>query len=118
MILIEVDLQARQPVYRQIADELRSLIARGKLAEADELPSVRQLASDVGVNLNTVAKAYRILADEGLLELRHGSRVRVRRGATERAPEVDALERQLGDVVSRLVLQGADRDRVRRFFDD
>jgi GntR family transcriptional regulator len=118
MLVIEVDFSQTLPVYRQIADQLRGLIARGDLRDGEELPSVRQLAGDVGVNLNTVAKAYRILADEALVDLRHGSRARVRLGAVAEAPEVDALERELDGVVSRLVLRGADRERVRRFFEN
>jgi DNA-binding transcriptional regulator YhcF (GntR family) len=46
---------------------LRGLIAAGKLAKDDELPPVRQLAADLGINLNTVARAYRELTDAGLL---------------------------------------------------
>jgi DNA-binding transcriptional regulator YhcF (GntR family) len=45
-------------MYRQVADEIRALIAGGKLREGVPLPSERQLASDLGVNLNTIATAY------------------------------------------------------------
>lgn len=105
-------------MYRQIAEQLRGLAAKGELSEGQELPSVRQLAGSIGVNLNTVAKAYRILADEGLVDLRHGSRARVRAGASSHAPEIDELERQIHDVVSRLVLHGRRREEVQAFFDN
>lgn len=118
MLTIEVDFGSDRPVYRQIAEQLRGLLARGALVEAEELPSVRQLAASAGINLNTVAKAYRILADEGLIDLRHGSRARVRVGAPTRAPQVDELERRLHDVVSRLLLDGRTRHEVKAFFDD
>ena len=117
MLTIEVELGGPQPVYRQIADQVRGLIAKGELHDGAQLPSVRDLAASVGVNLNTVAKAYRILADEGHVDLRHGARVRVRRGTAARAPELESLTRQLLDVVSRLVLQGAERVDVQHFFD-
>lgn len=117
MLTIEVDFGSARPVYRQIAEQVRALIARGDLSDGAELPSVRQLAANVGVNLNTVAKAYRILADEGLVDLRHGSRARVFGGARARAPEVEGLERELGDVISRLVLQGRGREEVSAFFE-
>lgn len=117
MLTIEVDFGSARPVYRQIAEQVRGLIARGDLSDGAELPSVRQLAANVGVNLNTVAKAYRILADEGLVDLRHGSRARVFGGARARAPEVEGLERELGDVISRLVLQGRGREEVSAFFE-
>src|SRR6185503_5758412 len=116
MLTIEVDLGSGRPLYRQIAEQLRRLIARQELTEGQELPSVRELSSNIGINLNTVAKAYRILANEGLLALRHGSRARVRRGASAQAPETDQLENDLHDVVSRLVLHGATRTDVKAFF--
>jgi GntR family transcriptional regulator len=116
VITFTLDWSSPQPVYRQIADQLRGLIARGELAEGAELPSVRQLASTIGINLNTVAKAYRALADEGLVDLRHGSRARVQRPA-EPASEAAPLERQLDDVLSRLVLRGASREEVTAFLE-
>ena len=115
-LAIAVDLESAVPVYRQIADEIRALVARGMLRDGDDLPSVRQLGSMVGVNQNTVANSYRQLAAEGLIELRHGSGARVRfpahpyRGARA---ESDS-ERSLHDVISRLVLAGASRREVER----
>jgi len=116
VITFTLDWSSPQPVYRQIADQLRGLIARGELAEGAELPSVRQLASTIGINLNTVAKAYRTLADEGLVDLRHGSRARVQRAA-EPTAEVSHLERQLDDVLSRMVLRGDAREDVEAFLE-
>jgi DNA-binding transcriptional regulator YhcF (GntR family) len=116
-LAITVDLDGPVPVYRQIADELRGLVARGLLRDGDELPSVRELGAMVGVNQNTVARAYRILADEGLCDLKHGSGARVRlpsepyRGAA--ATEEDG-ERRLDDLVSRWLLRGESRADVER----
>ena len=80
---ITVDEADGRPIYRQIADELKALIARGELREGAPLPPVRQLAGDLGVNLNTVAIAYRELQAEGLLNVRHGA------GATVAARDAD-----------------------------
>ena len=115
MLTIELDWSSPQPVYRQISDQLRGLIARGELREGAELPSVRQLSAAMDVNLNTVAKAYRALAEEGLVDLRHGSRARVQRAPDASEPDLEALDKQLDAVVSRLVLRGADRDEVQAF---
>src|SRR5262245_31651242 len=109
---IAIDLESSVPVYRQIAQEVRGLVARGELAGGDELPSVRVLAARVGVNLNTVAKAYRILADEGLVDLRHGAGARVKPAAPQRTaaspgPAIDdESRRRLRDILSRWVLGG------------
>ena len=70
---ITIDEADRRPVYRQIADEIKGLIARGELEEGIALPPVRQVATDLGVNLNTIAAAYRELQKEGLVRVRHGA---------------------------------------------
>jgi DNA-binding transcriptional regulator YhcF (GntR family) len=77
---IRIVLDSPVPVYRQIADGVRTLCVAGELKAGDRLPTVRELAGDLGVHFNTVAEAYRILADEGwlLLERRRGATVRDR----------------------------------------
>jgi len=119
MLAITIDLDAATPVYRQIADEIRALIARGALNDGAELPSVRRLGGAIGVNQNTVAKAYRILADEGLVSMRQGAGARVRVPTHPYRSESivdDADERRLHDLISRWVLAGADRSEVERIF--
>ena len=68
--VLRIDLAADVPAYRQIVDGLRRLLVEGRFQPGDQLPTVRQLAQDLGVHHNTVAEAYRNLADEGWLELR------------------------------------------------
>ena len=70
---ITIDETDHRPIYRQVADEIKALIARGSLSEGMALPPVRQIADDLGVNLNTIAAAYRELQKEGLLKVRHGA---------------------------------------------
>ena len=69
---IRIDLDDVRPLEDQIAAALRQSLAQGGVAPGAELPSVRQLASDLGVHWNTVARAYRRLADEGLVSVRRG----------------------------------------------
>jgi GntR family transcriptional regulator len=72
---IRIDLAAAVPAYRQIASALRALLVGGAFPVGQPLPTVRQLAVDLGVHHNTVAEAYRLLSDEGWLSLRrrHGA---------------------------------------------
>src|SRR2546430_16766344 len=70
---ITIDEADSRPVYRQIADEIKGLIARGDLREGATLPPVRQGAADLGPNLNTIAAAYRELQREGLVRVGHGA---------------------------------------------
>jgi DNA-binding transcriptional regulator YhcF (GntR family) len=65
--MLSISLASPVPIHDQLVAGLRGMIAAGKLAEGDELPPVRQLAADLGINLNTVARAYRELTDAGLL---------------------------------------------------
>lgn len=106
---ITIDLASQRPVYQQIADEIRRLSAQGRLSDGQDLPSVRQLADRAGVNLNTVAKAYRVLAEEGLVELRHGSGATLRLPGLKRGASLldDDSERRIDAVLARWVLAGA-----------
>ncbi len=69
---IRFDPASGVPAVRQIADSLRVLLVEGRLAPGAVLPSVRRVAMELGVHFNTVAEAYRQLAAEGWLDLKHG----------------------------------------------
>src|SRR5262245_45535532 len=108
---ITVDAEDRRPIYQQVADGIKGLIAKGELAEGRALPSVRQLAADLGVNLNTIATAYRALQEEGLIAIRHGSGAVVRALRT-RATTNRELQRSLGAVLTAMVLAGRSRREI------
>lgn len=61
------------PIYRQIANQVKFLVAAGRLAPGDELPPIRTLAEQLVINPNTVARAYLELERTGLVTKRHGS---------------------------------------------
>jgi GntR family transcriptional regulator len=69
---IKIDLGSSIPVYRQIADQIRAMLVAREFNPGERLPTVRQVAVDLGVNHNTVAEAYRNLAEEGWLSLERG----------------------------------------------
>lgn len=102
---VTVDERDARPLYQQLVDEIKTLIARGELAEGTMLPPVRQVARDLGVNLNTVAFAYRRLQDEGLIRVRHGSGAVVISQTIREKPE-DRLRAQLRTALTQLVLAG------------
>jgi GntR family transcriptional regulator len=108
---ITIDESDRRPVYRQVADEIKGLIARGELREGMALPPVRQVAADLGVNLNTIAAAYRELQKEGLLKVRHGSGALVtgRRVAQQNDAE---LRKGLRASLAHLALAGLPRAEI------
>ena len=72
MMHIQLDFRSGQPIYLQIVEQIRQLVTRGELKPGDQLPTVRQLATDLRVNFNTVARAYRTLDEAGLISTQHG----------------------------------------------
>lgn len=73
MIKFVLDPKAGAPFYRQIVDQIKFGIASGKLAVGEQLPTVRSLAVELKVNLNTVAKAYKELEIQNILETYQGT---------------------------------------------
>ena len=72
MTLVSVDLRDRTPIYAQLERGLRAAIATGRLRAGDQLPTVRQLAVDLRVNANTVARVYAELERAAVIETRRG----------------------------------------------
>jgi GntR family transcriptional regulator len=113
---LSIDLASATPVYRQIANALRALLVGGSFRPDDTLPTVRQLATDLGVHHNTVAEAYRVLAGEGWLDLKR------RRGVTVLARELPrpdpALETsflgRLRELVAEATAHGVSKDLLAR----
>lgn len=93
MLVLTIDRRLKDPVYEQVAAQLRRLVASGDLGPGTALPPARQLAGDLGVSLNTIARAYRLLESEGFLLIRD------RAGVTVAAPaagiEISACTRLL-----------------------
>ena len=69
---IEVEFQSGIPLYVQIVHQLQDIIKEGDLSPGDQLPTTRQLAVKLGINFNTVARAYRMLDKEGLISTQPG----------------------------------------------
>lgn len=113
-LVIRTAAAAEQPVYRQIARQIREAIADGRLPAEHRLPSVRALASDLGVNLNTVARAYRTLADEGFLSIRGRRGVRVAPPSSRRGGPPSELRDELKRVLARLRQAGLDAESLER----
>jgi len=68
----ELDLRSDSPIYIQIVDQIKAQIASGLLKPGDQLPTVRALATELRINFNTVARAYRILDEERIISTQQG----------------------------------------------
>jgi len=104
--LVAVDTTDPTPIYAQLERGLRAAIATGRLRPGDQLPTVRQLAVDLRVNANTVARVYAELERAGAIETRRGVGSFV--SAQRSAPPAEERVRRLRDFVTR-VLAEADR---------
>ena len=110
-MFLTIDTNDARSIYQQVADGIKELIARGELKEGTALPPVRQLANDLGVNLNTIAIAYRELQKEGLLAVKHGSGAVVSSRTTAERSQ-DELLRPLRTALTELVLAGLNPPKI------
>jgi len=101
------------PMADQIVAGLRGLIAAGSLLPQTRLPTVRQLAGDLGVNMNTVSRAYQVLESQGLVSTRRGRGTTVT-AARERGAvvDIDELDRRVRQALADARLAGLDRAQV------
>ncbi len=109
---ITIDETDGRPIYQQVVDEIKGLIATGEITEGSPLPPVRQVAEDLGVNLNTIAFAYRQLQKEGLVTIRHGAGAVVASRLLKDTTD-EQLRNQLGKALIQLVLAGLNPSEVR-----
>lgn len=118
--MLTIDLDSTIPIVEQLHAEIRHAIASGLLRPGDPLPTVRQLADDLGINLNTVARAYRLLESDGLVTSIRG-RGSVVRSARE-APGIAerSLQQRIGKTIRTLIadarLAGLDRREFEALF--
>ena len=83
-MLLEIDEQSEQPIYQQLIDQIIVGIAKGELVPNESLPSIRQLADEIGVNMMTVSKAYNKLKQSGYIvtDRRNGTKIAAKLPAT------------------------------------
>lgn len=78
-MLVKIDFNSEEAIYMQLCNQIIVGIATSQIQEGDSLPSVRQMAEEIGINMHTVNKAYAVLREEGIIQLdrRHGAVVAV-----------------------------------------
>jgi GntR family transcriptional regulator len=107
------------PIYLQLMEQVKHAIDTGALRQGDQLPGIRSLAEELVINPNTVAKAYRELEHEGVIELRHGSGAFVTAGANRRkqTDKIRAAQEIVIASIERLRARGVTDDEIRRLFE-
>ena len=96
---LDIDSSSPLPIYAQLEQGIKGLIARGKLREGDQLPTVRQMAVELKINANTVAKVYAELENDGILATKRGvgtfiTKPDPKESARDRKKELAALSEQ------------------------
>jgi GntR family transcriptional regulator len=113
-MIIKIDPGSSEPLFAQIAAQVRAAIASGKVAEGERLPTAREMADALDVNMHTVLRAYGDLRDEGLVDMRRRRGVIVRAAGDTRARLLE-LARELAAEASR---QGVSRQELRKLIEE
>ena len=116
-MLIKIDFNSSESIYIQLMNQIIWGIATGQIKEGDTLPSVRQLADTIGINMHTVNKAYAILREEGFLTLDR------RRGAMividcDKMKAIAELKSSLRVLLARGICKNISREEVHRLVDE
>lgn len=112
-----LDFRSGVPSYVQIVDQVQALLASGELKPGDQLPTVRQLASELRVNFNTIARAYRMLDEAGLISTQQGRGTYLLDNPSEEAArkiKQETLESQAKRFLRSLQKQGYDLEESRQ----
>ena len=106
-ITLKLDFHSGTPIYLQIMEHIRQMVASGELKVGDQLPTVRQLATDLRINWNTVARAYKLLDEARLISTQQGRGTYIWEEPTETVSK--ALRQQVLEGLSRRYLADAAR---------
>jgi DNA-binding transcriptional regulator YhcF (GntR family) len=119
-MLIAIDESDPRPLYQQIVAQVKDQVQRGDLKPGDEMPSVRDLANSLGINLHTVRSAYIRLRDQGVIDLRLGRRARIARqriGAANTSEAERSLGPQVRDLLADAFLLGLSTEDIHALLD-
>ena len=114
---ISLDFGSSDPIYVQIVNQVREQLTTGELKPGDQLPTVRQLASELRVNFNTIARAYRLLDEAGLISTQRGRGTYLLEHDEQRSEEAirkETIEEQLGKTIQSLIRKGYSREDIQR----
>lgn len=116
-MLIEIDFQSEEAIYLQLRNQIILGIASSVLREGDPLPSVRQLADEIGINMHTVNKAYGLLRQEGFVNIDR------RRGAvvsldTDKSQALKELRERLQMLLAKSICKNVSREEIHNMVDE
>ena len=116
-MVIEIDFNSDEAIYVQLMNQIILGIATSRLQEGDPLPSVRQLADTIGINMHTVNKAYSVLRQEGFVKLdrRKGAVVSLE---ADKERVMDEMREEIAVALAKGICKGVQREEVHRLVDE
>ena len=117
-MFIKVDFTSDVPIYEQIKNQIIEGIAKGELKDGHSLPTIRQLAEDIGVNMHTVNKAYNELKNLGFIFMtkRLGAFIRVNKGYDEGF--LEDLCSELKPIIAKAYCKGVEKEKIIKIIDE
>jgi len=117
--MVQVDFRSRVPIYEQLVDNFKELIIKGILSEDEKLPSVRSLSKEIGVNPNTIQKAYRELErQEYIYSIKgKGSYVMIRK-ERQNQEEKRKIKEEIKKLMNQAIFAGFTSNEIRGFIDE
>ncbi len=115
-MLIEIDFSSDEAIYQQLCNQIILGIATSQFTEGEVLPSVRQLADEIGINMHTVNKAYTVLKQEGFVKVdrRRGAVIAV---DSDKARALQAVREKLSEAAAEALCRGLTRDDMHELVD-
>ena len=117
-MVLRINPASGVPLYLQLIEQVKHAIETGAILAGEQLPSVRQMAEDSVINPNTVARAYRELEHEGIIELRHGSGAFIRESMVARARLMQKAQTVVQSALDRLASFDLSEDEIRRLVEN
>ena len=116
-MIIEIDFNSEEALYLQLRNQIILGIATSRIREGDELPSVRQLAGDIGINMHTVNKAYAVLRQEGFVKVdrRKGAIISI---DADRMETIRELRKELQVILAKVSCKNISREEVHALIDE
>ena len=116
-MIIEIDFNSEEALYLQLRNQIILGIATAKFQEGDALPSVRQLADEIGINMHTVNKAYTVLKQEGFLKVDR------RKGAVialnlDKLRTLEEMDEELRVILAKAICKGISREDVHHMIEE
>ncbi|MCR5835395.1 MAG: GntR family transcriptional regulator [Lachnospiraceae bacterium] len=115
-MLIEIDFNSDEAIYMQLRNQIIFSIASNRLHEGETLPSVRQLAEEIGINMHTVNKAYSVLKQDGFVKLdrRHGAMVAI---DIDKIAAMKEMSDELAVIVAKAICKNVSREEAHNILD-